>query len=258
MRNSGSKNHSLTVEEYQNINSIIHRMSAGSKLLLLLVYIISVTSVNNYKAFELFVMILFPVIAYQFAFIPVSAGLYKVRFLLPFICIIGIFNPFFDRKVVFILGNLSITGGWLSCVCLLEKAIFCLLATLLFILTTKIEDISRALIKVHLSKKLISLMAMTYRYVFVLIDEINEMKTYYSLRSPKAKGIYFKHAGSFLGQLLLRTMDRGQAIYESMELRGYNGELYYVESKLFTKYSWFIAMLGIVMIISVRIFMVGL
>ena len=33
----------------------------------------------------------------------------------------------------------------------------------------------------------------------------------------------------FLGQLLLRSMDRAVALYESMELRGFHGEFYYAE-----------------------------
>ena len=38
------------------------------------------------------------------------------------------------------------------------------------------------------------------------------------------KGIHISVWGSFLGQLLLRSMDRAQALYESMELRGFCGE----------------------------------
>ena len=46
----------------------------------------------------------------------------------------------------------------------------------------------------------------------------------YHLRAPGQKGIHPRAWGSFLGQLLLRTIDRGQALYESMLLRGYDGE----------------------------------
>ena len=35
----------------------------------------------------------------------------------------------------------------------------------------------------------------------------------------------------FLGQLLLRSMDRAVALYESMELRGFHGEFYYAEKE---------------------------
>ena len=35
----------------------------------------------------------------------------------------------------------------------------------------------------------------------------------------------------FLGQLLLRSMDRAVALYESMELWGFHGEFYYAEKE---------------------------
>ena len=50
------------------------------------------------------------------------------------------------------------------------------------------------------------------------------MQQAYSLRAPGQKGIHISAWGSFLGQLLLRSMDRAQALYESMELRGFSGE----------------------------------
>lgn len=33
-----------------------------------------------------------------------------------------------------------------------------------------------------------------------------------------------KDLGSFIGQMLLRTYDRAQRVYEAMKLRGFNGE----------------------------------
>ena len=49
----------------------------------------------------------------------------------------------------------------------------------------------------------------------------------YSLRAPGQKGIHISAWGSFLGQLLLRSMDRAQELYSSMELRGFRGEFFY-------------------------------
>ncbi|OPZ93826.1 MAG: hypothetical protein BWY74_00976 [Firmicutes bacterium ADurb.Bin419] len=46
----------------------------------------------------------------------------------------------------------------------------------------------------------------------------------YSLRTPGQKGIHHDSWGSFLGQLLLRTFERAERVYESMILRGFSGE----------------------------------
>ena len=47
--------------------------------------------------------------------------------------------------------------------------------------------------------------------------------TAYALRAPGQKGIQFRAWGSLLGQLLLRSIDRAQLVYESMQLRGFAG-----------------------------------
>ena len=55
------------------------------------------------------------------------------------------------------------------------------------------------------------------------------MSEAYSLRAPGQKGIHISAWGSFLGQLLLRSMDRAEALYHSMLLRGFRGEYYHAE-----------------------------
>ena len=55
------------------------------------------------------------------------------------------------------------------------------------------------------------------------------MSEAYHLRAPGQKGIHISAWGSFLGQLLLRSMDRAEDLYESMLLRGFRGEFYYAE-----------------------------
>lgn len=46
----------------------------------------------------------------------------------------------------------------------------------------------------------------------------------YSMRAPDQKGIQRGVWGSFAGQLILRTYDRAQRVYQAMNLRGFTGE----------------------------------
>jgi cobalt/nickel transport system permease protein len=62
---------------------------------------------------------------------------------------------------------------------------------------------------------------MTYRYIGVLFVEAYSMFTAYSLRSTGAKGIAIKDMGCFAGQLLLRSIDRADRVYNAMKCRGY-------------------------------------
>ena len=51
----------------------------------------------------------------------------------------------------------------------------------------------------------------------------------YRLRAPGQKGLHISAWGSFLGQLLLRSVDRGEELYGSMVLRGFRGEFHYAQ-----------------------------
>ncbi|MGE4486145.1 MAG: CbiQ family ECF transporter T component, partial [Oscillospiraceae bacterium] len=52
--------------------------------------------------------------------------------------------------------------------------------------------------------------------------EISSMYTAYLLRSQKAHGIELRDAGSFVGQLLIRSFARAERVYAAMKCRGYN------------------------------------
>ena len=167
---------------------------------------------------------LFPVAGYQLAGLPMRLCFQKLRMVLPLVCAVGLLNPLFDRQIVVQVGTLAVSGGVLSMLTLILKGVFCLLASFLLMATTTIEAICRALRQLHVPKLLTNLLLLTFRYVGLLLSEVAVMQQAYSLRAPGQKGIHISAWGSFLGQLLLRSMDRAQALYESMELRGFSGE----------------------------------
>ena len=167
---------------------------------------------------------LFPVAGYQLAGLSMRLCFQKLRMVLPLVCAVGLLNPLFDRQIVVQVGTLAVSGGVLSMLTLILKGVFCLLASFLLMATTTIEAICRALRQLHVPKLLTNLLLLTFCYVGLLLSEVAVMQQAYSLRAPGQKGIHISAWGSFLGQLLLRSMDRAQALYESMELRGFSGE----------------------------------
>ena len=76
-------------------------------------------------------------------------------------------------------------------------------------------------------KLLVTQFLLTYRYLTLLLEQADTMAQAYILRAPKQKGVHFKVWGSLAGQLLLRSIDRANNLYDSMLLRGYQGEYYY-------------------------------
>ena len=244
------------VGELQRISSPYRRLSPLSKLFLTVLYILVTVSFGKYEIISLSVMILFPVIGYQFAFISVGTGIYKLRYVLPLVCAVGIFNPFFDKSVITQIGGLNVTGGAVSMITLMMKGVFSVLASFLLIASTPVEEICLALRRLHFPKILVSLLLLTFRYISVMLGEVSVMSQAYSLRAPGQKGIRFPAWGSFLGQLILRSSDKSQEIYESMILRGFDGEFTFGEGKRFSALSPIIAVVVSALMICARIWSV--
>lgn len=226
------------MDELAAQNSPVHRIGAGWKLLVTVLYIIAVVSFSKYDISGLFFMVLYPVIGYQMAMIPMGTCFHKLRLVMPLVCAVGLLNPFFDRQILLTVGGIGISGGVISMLTLMMKGMFCLMASFLLIATTSIEAICGALRRIHCPKLLTSLLLLTFRYVSVLLQEVAVLSEAYHLRAPGQRGIHISAWGSFLGQLLLRSMDRATALYESMELRGFHGEFYYAAGANPSRYSW--------------------
>ena len=197
---------------------------------------------------------LFPVAGYQLAGLPMRLCFQKLRMVLPLVCAVGLLNPLFDRQIVVQVGTLAVSGGVLSMLTLILKGVFCLLASFLLMATTTIKAICRALRQLHVPKVLTSLLLLTFRYISVLLDEAAIMTDAYRLRAPGQKGVHISAWGSFLGQLLLRSMDRATALYESMELRGYHGEFHYAQGRPSSRASWPFAIGCAALIVLARLY----
>lgn len=214
--------------------SPIHRLSPTAKLLSTIAYIAVVVSFGKYQLSGLIVMVLWPVLLFQISGIPVGLCFYKLRIVLPLVMAVGLFNPLFDRTPMLYLGSLPVSGGVVSMLTLMLKGVLCLMASFLLIATTNIDSLCASLRKLHVPGMLVTLLLLTYRYVGVMTEELAIMTDAYHLRAPGQKGIHVSAWGSFLGQLLLRSMDRAQELYGSMLLRGYHEHFHYAPTKPFT------------------------
>ena len=221
------------MDELAAQDSPIHRLSPLAKLLTTLVYIVVTVSFHKYQLSGLAVMALIPVFLFQVSGIPVRTCFYKLRIVLPLVMAVGLFNPFFDRAPMFYLGTVAVSGGVVSMLSLMLKGVLCLMMSFLLIATTPIDSLCAALRKLHIPSILVTLLLLTYRYVGVMTEELAIMSDAYHLRAPGQKGIHISAWGSFLGQVLLRSMDRAQELYSSMLLRGYEGEFRYAKTSPF-------------------------
>ena len=205
----------------------VSRLHPLVKLALTIVFLTVTMSFQKYDLTGLLRMGIYPIVLFIVGEISFCDSIRRLRIVLPLVCFVGLFNPIFDRQVIGHIGTVPLTAGMLSMVTLMIKGIYSVLAAYLLIATTSIEKICYALRLLHIPAILVTQVLLTYRYVTVLLEEANRMTQAYSLRAPNQKGVHFKVWGTLAGQLLLRSMDRANEVYESMTLRGYRGEFYY-------------------------------
>lgn len=216
-------------------SSPIHALHPAAKLIATIVYILVTLSFDKYDLSGLVPMLLWPILLFQLSGIEVRSCFYKLRIVLPLVMAVGLFNPFFDRAILLRFGPISVSGGIVSMLTLMLKGLFCLMASFLLMATTPIDNLCAALRQLHVPKLLVTLLLLTYRYVGVMTEELAIMSEAYHLRAPGQKGIHISAWGSFLGQLLLRSMDRAQELYSSMLLRGYHQHFHYADIKPFKR-----------------------
>ncbi len=194
------------------------------KLCLTVFYIFVVVSFHKYDLPGVMSMAVYPLILFMLADLSVKEALYRLRVVLPVVCIVGIFNPLLDREIVCHVGSVGLSGGVLSMLSLMVKGVHTVLASYLLIATTSIEKICYAMRLLRVPKMIVTQILLIYRYITVLLSEAKRITQAYALRAPGQKGVRFEAWGSLVGQLLLRSMDRADNVYESMCLRGYCGE----------------------------------
>lgn len=213
------------LEDAAQMDTAIHRMHPLVKVVATLVYIFLVVSFDRYEISMLLPFLFYPLFIFVVAEIPAVPIFKRLLFIEPLIIGIGILNPFFDHSAV-MFGAFSLSGGWVTFISIVIKSFLTIVSALLLISTTGMDKLAYCLRILKVPRIFVLQILLTYRYISVLMEEVERIMRAYSLRAPGQKGIQRNAWGSLAGQLLLRTLDRGQRIYQAMCLRGFTGEYY--------------------------------
>lgn len=222
------------LDEQAERHTAIHDLHPLSKLLVTIAFLAVTASFGKYSLASLIPLVFYLIITISLSDLPLKPLLKRVLPVVPFVLGIGIFNPILDTGVRMYLAGIPVSGGWISFLVLAEKCFLMVLAAFMLVATTGINGIAEALRKLLLPKIFTLQLLLTYRYISVLAEEAGNIWNAYSLRAPGQKGIRFGAWGPLAGQLLLRTFDRAQRLYNAMELRGFKGEYNTGKAKAFS------------------------
>lgn len=211
------------MDDLTRMDTAVHRVHPLVKLLTTIIYMVVVVSFDRYEVIGLLPLLLYPVLVMELADIPAGPLFKRVLMVLPLIVGVGVLNPWFDRQV-FVLGGLTLSKGWLTFLSITLKGGLTVTAALLLIATTGMDGVASALRMIRVPRLFVLQLLLTYRYISVLMEEVARTLRAYSLRLPGRGGVARSAWGSLAGQLLLRTFDRAERVYQAMCLRGFRGE----------------------------------
>jgi cobalt/nickel transport system permease protein len=215
--------------------SVVHRLDPRVKVLATLAFIVSVALLPDgaWPVYGVAIALLAAValIARLSLGLVVRRSLAGVPFLLAAITVL-----FTIPGVAIWQGpwGLSITdAGLVRFGSIVARSLISIAAAVLLTAPTRFPDILHALRHLKVPAVLVSIIAFMYRYLFVLVDEVERLlraRTSRSARLPGVRGgggLGWRAGvtGHMAGQLLIRSLDRSDRVFQAMQARGYRGEL---------------------------------
>ncbi len=205
-------------------DSAVHRLDPRAKVLATLAFIVAVASFGRYEVSALLPFAFFPVVLAALGGVPGAYLAKRILLALPFVLVLGAFNPVLDRQVVLRLGPLDITGGWLSFASMAFRLVLTVSAAVVLVAITGLDGVCAALERLGLPRVFVMQIAFLHRYSFVLADESARMLRARELRAH-GRSLAWREFSVLAGHLLLRTWDRAQRIHLAMLSRGFEGHI---------------------------------
>lgn len=213
------------MEQAAGQSDVLHALDPRAKLLVTLLFLIAVLSLPLQHLAGLILFLVYPIISCSMAGIGYGSICKRSLIILPFILFIGIFNPIFDRQVVFYIGSVGITAGWISFLSILLRGLLSVQAVFVLIFSTGFYNLCRGMQKLGIPVLFTTQLLFVYRYLFVLLQEALNMERARASRSFGRKSYTFRLWGIFIGQLLIRTIERSERIHRAMLSRGFTGTI---------------------------------
>ena len=213
-----------TVDALAERNTFLTGVHPAGRLLVTVLYLIALLSFPAQNLTGVLSMAVYIIIVYQLGQLSALGTVRHLWGLFLLLLLVGIANPILNQEVLVYWGNFPVTEGMLSCVTLFFKGGLALLSAYGLMASMGMNDFCYGLQCLHLPKILIVVVLLIYRYIMLFLKEAERRALAYSMRAPGQKGVHFSAWGSLLGGMLLGSIDRAEIVYESMQLRGFQGE----------------------------------
>ncbi len=220
-------------DKHSHINSIIHRLDCRVKIIVFTLLLLAIVTTPGQ---DLIRFLLFGTVIMLIIFLsrlPLIYVLKRSLIVIPFVLLIAFFIIFFNGTEVvssFNIGRFKINvyrEGLLVFQNVLCKSWLSVLCLLILAESTEFNYLLKGLEKLRFPRIMILVISFFYRYVFILIDQLDRMRHAVESRGFKAKlARRIKILGSMIGWLFISTYDRAERVYMAMLSRGFTGHIH--------------------------------
>ena len=248
------------LDQYSHLESPVHRLDPRAKLVGLvgLIVICVTTPPDRYQAFATYLGLELVLLA--ISRLPLKHVLKRMLVVVPFILAVALFLPFFKSSGgSYNLGPVNVSGGGLLVLWnVAAKSTISVLAVILLSSTTPFPELIKGMEKLHLPNLLATLLSFTYRYIFVLTDEVQRMRRARDSRGWSGRWLWqAKTIGHMVATLFLRSYERGERVYAAMLARGFDGTVHTVYSYTFGAVEWGFVFLTVMFPLAARVLTYG-
>lgn len=214
------------LDEYSGLRSPIHQLDPRAKLvgLVVLIVVCVTTPPDLYAAFAAYLGL--ELVLVLMSRLPWKHVLKRMLIVLPFILVVAVFLPFFSKGGgSYNLGPLTVSSHGLMVLWNVTiKSTVSVLAIILLSSTTPFPELLKGMERLRIPHLMTTLLSFMYRYIFVLMDELQRMRRARDSRGWSGKWLWqVKVIGHMIAALFLRSYERGERVYAAMLARGYDG-----------------------------------
>lgn len=209
-------------------DSVMHRLDPRAKLLACLALIIAAVTVPIGAYTSMLALIAVAIAWLVLAQLPPRVVAKRLLAAAPFVVFVAIFVPFARRDpygpAIFLAGLRLPVAGMHALASMLLGALTAITALVALSATTPMHALTRGMRKLGVPALLTTLIVVTWRYLFLLRDEVRNMRV--ARDSRGYSGRWFWQAGvigRMLGSLFLRTLERSERMQTALNSRGFTG-----------------------------------
>lgn len=245
----------MITETFAFGDSAIHRIDPRLRVLAGALYSIVVALAGRFSmlgAALVLALVMVPV-----ARLSPAAVLKRLTMVNSLVLLLWVILPFtYEGTALFHAGPLTATReGVLLCTTITLKSNAIVLWSIVFFSTMPVALLGHALNRLRIPVKLVALLLMTYRYIFVLESELAQLVRAARMRcfSPKTNLHTYRTYAYMVGMLLVRAAEQGERVHQAMLCRGFSGKFHSLTEMSFKPSDkiWAASLGGIIFLLAI-------